>query len=78
MRAVVLAVALLPLIGDCGKKKSSGDAPAAAATTVAPELAQPAPTPVEAKPADLRGEQPILIKDEKAKKLGDDEDHDVN
>lgn len=78
MRAQLLSIAIvaLPWISDCGKKlgadsTSAPPAAASAASDTAP------PPPPEAKP-DLKGEPPILLKDEKAKRLGDDEDPDVN
>ena len=76
MRALLLlSFAALPWIPDCGKKFGSE---IGTVTTTATVAEPPVPPPaIENKP-DLKGEPPILIKDEKAKRLGDDEDQDVN
>ena len=77
MRALLLtSIALLPWISDCGKKLGSDS------TSTAPPAASAAaditpPPAADVKP-DLKGEPPLLLKDEKAKRLGDDEDPDVN
>lgn len=77
MRTLLLtSFAVLPWISDCGKKlgPEAASAPPAAASSAHDTAPPPA---AETKP-DLKGEPPVLIKDEKAKRLGDDEDPDVN